>query len=256
MSTEPESPPSMVGRLLMSVSWQNATWYRYGGRGREEVLLLEVLQALDLLPRTAFLGNILGTRTHGASQAVQRLAREVERVALTLSPFDLFIDEYIASGIWKRSVQPDALLESTNVYCVLEAKRIKTGSFQYEQLAREFLVARTYAKEVNKTPLLLLVLPAAPPVRVKAKDKGTAMLSLRDAVEQPLRELLSRAVPAYGQFDELVADLDSIIAYTTWNEIDAAVSDALQSFRSEDPSVAAAVGRIVGTLSSAIARAS
>ena len=47
---------SMVGKLLEEVSWEHATSYRQGGRGRENVLSAEVMMALDFLPRDRFLG--------------------------------------------------------------------------------------------------------------------------------------------------------------------------------------------------------
>lgn len=49
--TEPAGvPASVVGRLLAEISWERATAYREGGRGRENVLVAEVLMALDFLP--------------------------------------------------------------------------------------------------------------------------------------------------------------------------------------------------------------
>lgn len=70
-----------------------------------------MLQALDLLPRTAFLGSILATRVHGAAQAVRLLTEEVEDLKLTLFPTDLFFDERSELAPKHRWVQPDGLLE-------------------------------------------------------------------------------------------------------------------------------------------------
>ena len=51
---------SAIDRLLDELSWEgNARKYRGGGRGLENVLTAEVFQALDFLPRDAFLGAVL-----------------------------------------------------------------------------------------------------------------------------------------------------------------------------------------------------
>ena len=158
--TEPTTvTPSVVGQLLKSVSWEKATYYRLGGKGRENVLTAQVFGALDLLPRTAYLGSVLRTQTHGAEQAVRLLSDESEDLTFTLLPDDLYLDVKAAHGTKRVSVQPDGLLESKSVFCLMEAKRIKPGSFQPEQLAREYLTVLKFAKARDITPLLLLVLP-------------------------------------------------------------------------------------------------
>jgi hypothetical protein len=54
-----DSNASALGRFLEELSWCGVTIrnYRDGGRGYENVLTTEVLQGLDLLPRSPFLEN-------------------------------------------------------------------------------------------------------------------------------------------------------------------------------------------------------
>ena len=73
-------------------------------------------------------------------------------------------------------VQPDAIITTPSVYCLVEAKRIRSSSFQPRQLAREFVMAQQFAGE--RRPILALLLSAPPPVRVQ----GRGRLSIRDAI--------------------------------------------------------------------------
>ncbi len=134
----PKMSPSPLGRLLEEISWEgNARHYREGGRGFENVLTVEVFQALDFLPRARFLGRIVESVAGGGSQAAKLLSQEAELVTFSLLPGDVFLS---GPGTAQLAVQPDGIIESPSVYCVLEAKRIKRGAFQPEQLAREYLV--------------------------------------------------------------------------------------------------------------------
>lgn len=246
-----ELPISVVGRLLATVSWEHATWYHAGGQGRENVLTAEVFQALDLLPRTSFLGNLL-LMAHGAESTIKVLADEVEELNFTLLPDSIYISEGSPRGRKRLWVQPDGLMESKSVFCLVEAKRIKTGSFQAEQLAREYLAALRQAKARNKRPLLLLVLPKGPEVRVSARGARTRLMTIRDAIAEPLGDLLQRAEPEFATAEELLAQIESVIAYATWDEIKAAVSGALRGFRSGDASIDSSVSRVAETLLAAI----
>ena len=56
--------------LLDELSWEGNAWkYREGGLGLENVLTAEVFQALDFLPREAFLGAHQMTRWRWAIPA-------------------------------------------------------------------------------------------------------------------------------------------------------------------------------------------
>ena len=80
----------------------------------ENVLVTEVFGARDLLPRGAFLGSPLRS-AHGADPA-RMAAAGVEKARLDVLVLDM----------------PDATV-------LVEAKRIRAGAFQPEQLAREYL---------------------------------------------------------------------------------------------------------------------
>jgi hypothetical protein len=74
---------SVIGRLLEEISWEGSavSGYRSGGRGRENVLTAEVLQALDYLPRAQFLGSVVAA-AHGADNARARLIEEIEDMGI------------------------------------------------------------------------------------------------------------------------------------------------------------------------------
>lgn len=54
-------------------------------------------------------------------------------------------------------VQPDASLVGSHTHTLIEAKRLRQGSFQREQLAREFVAVTREAG--SRIPLLLLIIP-------------------------------------------------------------------------------------------------
>ena len=157
---------SVLGRLLEELSWVGKTirTYREGGRGFENVLTAEVFQALDFLPRTYFLGKIIAA-SEGADKTRKILIEEIEQAEFCLLPGNHYL---IPSGDrhqTKLPVQPDGLIESQNVYLVLEAKRIRQSSFQPEQLAREYVLS--LRESGTKNPLLLLVLGHQPPISIQ-----------------------------------------------------------------------------------------
>jgi hypothetical protein len=141
MSTLTPAIPSIIGRLLEELSWTGRliTKYRGGGRGFENVLSAEVLQALDFLPRAAFLGSVVEALHDGAATARQMLKDEAEKAEFLVLPGEMYLQ---AEDIPKVEIQPDAIITTPNVYCLVEAKRIRSSSFQPRQLAREFVMAR------------------------------------------------------------------------------------------------------------------
>src|SRR5947209_4581372 len=138
---------SALRGLLREISWEGKTVkrYRLGGQGLENVLTAEALQALDFLPRTAFLGKVV-TAAHGADRARKRLADEIESSKMDLLPGPHFLSR-AESGRKELVVQPDAVITSRRCYVLVEAKRIRASSFQREQLAREYALLRRKAKE-------------------------------------------------------------------------------------------------------------
>ena len=150
---------SPIGRLLWEISWEgNAKRYHEGGRGRENVLTTEVFAALDYLPRTAFLGEVLRA-AHGADHARRSVAATIELAELRVLPGD--VRGASANGeptTW--TVQPDVRLDTPTTLCLIEAKRIRSSSFQKHQIART--LHALLGEAGDRTPLLLLVLGEAP----------------------------------------------------------------------------------------------
>jgi len=159
-------PPntSVMARLLEELSWMGPKIrdYRNGGRGYENVLTAETLQALDFLPRKAFLGAVLDI-AHGADTARTKLISEIEEAKVTLLPGNQSLIPSGGQHQTQMSVQPDGIIKSANTYTILEAKRICRSSFQPEQLSREYVLALRDAGP--RTPILLLILGTFPPVR-------------------------------------------------------------------------------------------
>jgi len=240
----PKVSPSPLGRLLEEISWEgNARHYREGGRGFENVLTAEVFQALDFLPRARFLGRILEGALGGGSEASRLLSREVELLSFSLLPGDIFLAQHSAAQLW---VQPDGVIESPSVYCLLEAKRIKRGAFQPEQLAREYLAV---VQEAGlRRPLLLLILPSAPPIAVSRNGR----LEIHEAVARWLEPVLARCEHEFPPLDRLLQDIDSVIAYTTWPAVAGIIEDGLKNFSTGDPSVDGSVARIAHAVLGAI----
>lgn len=110
MEAVPGLAMSMVGKLLEEVSWEHATSYRRGGRGRENVLTAEVMMALDFLPRHRFLGAAIRA-AKGADHARNVLINEIEEAELRFLPGDMTLAPN-RPGNDQLVVQPDALITS------------------------------------------------------------------------------------------------------------------------------------------------
>jgi len=128
-------PPSAIGRLLEEISWEgNARKYRGGGIGKENVLTTEVFSALDFLPRAAFLGAVLATAS-GASRARAALIDQIEAATVEVLSGDT--RPSLPNGkpaTW--TIQPDGLITTPTALCFIEAKRLRSASFQPRQIAR------------------------------------------------------------------------------------------------------------------------
>jgi len=236
----PEHDPvntSVIGRLLEEISWEGrrARLYRQGGRGLENVLSAQVLQALDLLPRTAFLGRVIRD-AHGADAARARVAGEVEDLTLAFLPEEMTL---AADGA---RVQADALLTGPSTVVLVEAKASGQSSFQPAQLSREYLALLQQAGD--RTPVMMLILGAPPPVKVS----GGGLLDPLAALAAELQAHGS-GTPAT---DELLQRAPGILAWTTWPDIATAVADEMARLEIPDPSVAAAVRRTARSLVDAV----
>jgi hypothetical protein len=235
---EVQTYTSAFDRLLREISWEgNARKYRHGGRGIENVITVEVFQALYFLPRAKFLARIFRSAIGGNPTTLEILAEQVEHLTFSLLPGDVDLAKDPPNGKRRLYLQPDGVLQSSTVYCMLEAKRIGPGKFNSEQLAREFLAVVQEKK--RRDGLLLLVLPGPPPVRVARHGK----LALHDAVARFLPDVLKQT-EGFPDIDELCSIIDDTVAYTTWQTIEQEVEDSLRTFSCDDPSVQGSVCRL------------
>lgn len=70
------------------MSYESAKSYHDGGTGRENVLTVEVFQALDFLPRTGFPGSVM-LAAYGADRARERLIEDIENTTVELLVGDI-----------------------------------------------------------------------------------------------------------------------------------------------------------------------
>jgi hypothetical protein len=236
---------STVGRLLEEISWEKASHYRNGGRGRENVLTAEFLLGMDFLPRNVFLGGLLRA-AHGADQARFALAAEAEETSLQFLPGDLRVAP-ARPDQRHFIVQPDAVLTSTSTVAVLEAKRIRPSSFQPEQLARLYVALKANAGE--RTPLLLL-LGAEPPVHLR----GLGRMSIHNAIAVHIDSVLERGGYLPGMHDELMHGIDDVVCWINWHDAAATIRREAESYSTADTSATAAVRRLAEATLSAIER--
>lgn len=226
---------SAVRRLLDELSWEgNARKYRGGGLGLENVLTTEVFQALDFLPRDAFLGAVLRAAV-GADSVRAHVAAEVERAVVDLLPGDLIEPDL------SLRVQPDAVISSPSTYVFVEAKRIRTSLFSVEQVARELLVTTHHG--AGRQPLLLLVLGTPPPLRVK----GHGAVPVADALQLGIDSISARL-----EHDLPALNADSLVAYVTWAEIAAQVELAAAAYRATDDGAGQTIKRLAASLTQAV----
>ncbi|MHA7239541.1 hypothetical protein [Arthrobacter sp. TMS1-12-1] len=236
--------PSMIARLLEEISWEKAVKYRAGGRGMENVLTAEVMMGLDLLPRDHFFAQVVRSCS-GAVEARARLIEHVELAEMSLLPGDMSINP---DGVASKNfiVQPDAIIQSPDVFTFVEAKRIKSSSFQPEQLAREYVAVMSNAGE--RMPILFL-LGVEPPVSVQRHGK----MPLHDAIRLHLPAVLERAGGIGVSEEELMARLDDVVCWISWDTLATSLSTQTRSFSCGDASTEAAVLRLGNQLTSAIA---
>lgn len=230
---------SPIGRLLEEISWEgNAKPYRQGGRGRENVLTTEVFLALDFLPRSAFMGAVLRAAT-GADEARSAIIRELESAIVELLPGDIRpVDAAGTSTSW--TAQPDVLIEGRQTICLVEAKRIRSATFQVKQVARTLMALEYLAQ--GRDGLVLLVLPKPPPISVT----GHGRLEIVDAAELGLTQLDP------DQVERLRVFAQRSIAWVTWEQISSMTMSALSEVKLVDASVAGSVRRIAQSIVSAI----
>lgn len=237
--------PSFIGRLLAELSWSGEAirQYRAGGRGFENVLTTEVLLALDLLPRTHFLGAVLAAAV-GAEKGRRVLIREAEEIEFSLLPGN----SYLRPG-GKRpqyGVQPDAILRSPGAFVVVEAKRLRRGSFQREQLAKEYVI--TLQRSGVRAPLLLLLLPEPSLVPVAGRGRR----SPEEAIAMELESVLGRTESPRYDITEASARIPEVVCWTTWGDLSATLDQQLAALSVADESLRKSISRLVNLVSVAL----
>ncbi|MDQ1250018.1 MAG: hypothetical protein QG597_4395 [Actinomycetota bacterium] len=242
-------PDSVLGRLLQEVSWEGRRIraYRDGGRGFENVLAAEALAGLDFLPRQVFLGAVLSA-AHGADEARAKVGLEVEDLKVSLLPDEVVLAPSRVARGERLIVQPDGFMSSPNCLVLVEAKRIRRGSFQPEQLAREY--AAVIREAADRTPLLLLILGNPPPVRVT----GQGRMSITDAISRHLGSVLTRMDDPPHDETTLITGLDDTITWITWHEIATVVDAQRTRWGPADPSLVGTINRLADSVIHAVTR--
>lgn len=232
--------PSLLGRLLAEISWEgNAKIYREGGRGRENVLTAEVLQALDYLPREHFFGAVVKSM-NGAKNAREILGDEIENAKIDLLHGDILLKPSAKSWQQQIPVQPDGIIVTDNIYAVIEAKRIKSSSFQSKQLARELYAA--HKESGLKLPLLILITGSEPPYRVDKHGK----IDIKNAIELYMSEVIENESDSADNdlVDRLIGSVSETVYWITWESIAQIVEEKMQEFHNQNASVVATVERL------------
>lgn len=240
---------SALDRLLETLSWDGATIrkYREGGAGQENVLTTEVLSALDFLPRS-FLGAVLAA-AHGDQAVLDAIAAEVEDAEIVVLGDDIFLKPSGKSHGERMTLQPDAVIETSATFVLVEAKRARQpAAFGDDQLARSLAVAVAQAGE--RRPLLLLVMGAAPPIKLRGSAR-------RVGIEESIAEHLPRVCEA-SDFEldatKMLAAVSETVAWITWDEVREVTDRHLRRFESASAEVQSSIARLVGSIASAVER--
>ena len=208
------------------------------------------------MPREHFLGQIIrqlhSINGDGSINEVQtKFLEHIEDLSFTLLPlrFKFRINDEKATT---KTVGPDALLGletggEGGVYAFIEAKRIKRGSFQPEQLAREYVVLMREAG--MKVPLLILILGQVPRIKVKGLDQKQP---IKAAISENLKPVLDKVDSPRYDLPELTNRIDRTVAWITWDEIRQIVRQQQRVFNAETPSTQAAIERVANSIIEAI----
>lgn len=241
---------SIIGALLSEISWEGSkvTRYRNGGKGLENVLTTEVFQILSFLPRTFFLGEIIKNFKSKNHQIINTLFQQIEESEFQLFPGNYYLIEDPESHQKGIPLQPDALLNSQSVYALIEAKRIKRGSFQKEQLAKEYYLVTREAKD--KQPMLMLIIPSEPKVSVQGKGKIDPIEEIKDTLAQVYQSSDSHHLT----LEALTLNVDNHVAWITWQDIYSIIKIQRDSYHGKNPSDTKSIYRLCSALLDAIER--
>jgi hypothetical protein len=246
---------SILGSLLREISWVGsrnlAKYYRDGGVGVENVLTAEVLQGLDFLPRQHFLGAVINELEGNVLPLKQGLLAEIEGASVSLLSEHFYLSPSEQSHDTKIDVQPDAVIVSRSVFCLIESKR-KGGSFGPEQLAREFVITTREAQNHQPIlmPMLMLILGEEPRVRVRGAGRRTVQEAILEKLED-VREMTEDHPKTYADLKDMV---DTSVAWITWGRIADIIRRQMRAFTIESPSVHDSIQRLADAVTRAIER--
>lgn len=198
--------------------------YAEGGIHIENVVSALVLQGLDFLPRSEFLGAIVANAVGGSSDAKYLFRSQAEKASILFQPnFGFRVNKH---NHHRETVTPDALIETDDVFLVVEAKRAKQSQFKEEQLARQYVTTIREAKQKDKKPLLVLMIGQGPEVKV---EKATGKRHFKQDIREKLPAVLQKVDSAYDQ-DTISEMIDDIVAWTTWADVLRTVENQLDMF--------------------------
>jgi hypothetical protein len=172
------------------------------------------------------------------------LIDEIEEAEIRFLPGDMTLAPNW-TGNDQLMVQPDALITSPSSFVLVEAKRVRSSSFQPEQLAREYVATMAHAG--TRTPLILL-LGAKPPVLVR----GRGRMRLEDAISSELESVLRRANNEQLALEMLVERIPDVFRWINWPELSDVIRTQTAAFSTTDPSVNASVHRLAKSICSSI----
>ena len=245
-----EKRRSVMGQLISELSWsgKRIRRYRNGGAGYENVLTAEVFQILDFLPREHFFGAIINSMQTCRETIQNQIYEEIEAGEFTLLPGNFYLKENPKSHQEGYAVQPDAILETPSVYCVIEVKRIKRSQFLRHQLSKEFYLATREAGK--KIPFLFLVLREGPPIPVK----GSGRIAIKDEIVNGLEAVHDIAQNHSLSVSQLKALAADHYGWITWPEIKDTISEQLGLYSNDSYSTRKSIERLCNGIIDAIDR--
>ncbi len=234
---------STLERLLSTMSWEGklvVKAYRNGGKGMENVLTTEAFNILEFLPRKTFWTPIVNA-LHMENDSTRRtFLKELDSLTFSILPDNYYLKEPVTSHARSMPVQPDGILETDSLYILLEVKPIKPGPFQRYQMTKEYYLVVREAKRLGKTPLLLFVTGKEPPYTVKQYGKANPVPFIQESISHIYSQTKSNTLT----LDELINQVEDVVTWVTWNEINQAVKLAGDTYENVDQDTYSAVSRL------------
>lgn len=243
-------PASLISHLLWGISWEGRNVnekYRNGGRGVEEVLTTEVLLGLEFLPRRPFCERLIKHLSSGRTFGPFLDDQEIESLRFLSAPTGRHaLKPDAANHQAAIDVQFDAMAETDHSRIFIEAKRIRSSSFQEEQLARTFIIALRESGNLNSRMLVLLGHP--PPITIRNVGK----CDIKDGILARLDAVYDKTDYIDFTLSEAKERIDECVAWITWQEITEVIEAAMNEYDNSDASTYAAIGRIAEFINGSI----